>query len=402
MTRRTKITLLTTSIVLVILTVTANIIIAYGLTPAVRKMLPQIQKTTGISLDFDRISFTLPRGILGLTGFRVSNPDGFGSSDPCLLSLDRATMNVGLLAALRGVTSLSSVRVRDSKVTVIRNEHGLINAASLGTKTDEKQGKPASRHGHTSRDRGTTEEPAPSGTGQDRQEDTKQDAKQPAQEPMPKLVAQNVNINTILEYVDLKTSNSNARIALDLKLKADDISTYGDPEKENGTLSLKGNIKDKPRSFVIDLKGKCAPLINPQKPTFEFSGTITNICTKDFKELSDALGIESERIDLDVSVKCREGEFAHGVSVVKAKITNLKVTGANAGKARGMSISSLSVSVPLKGTVDKPDFDFFGTLIGSILGNVDGIIKSIHVDQKSIEKKINGFFDSILGGKKKK
>ncbi|MDD4871436.1 MAG: AsmA family protein [Kiritimatiellae bacterium] len=396
-----KKTVLIIACVLALLIVIINVFLFFGLTSLAKNALPEITKTTGLNIDFNRLWVTLPSATIKCSGLKIGNPEGFTTNNVSFLSMDKASINIGILSLARGIIDLSSVCIKESRLTIIKNETGKINVATIGDITKSTSQKKQSKLIHPKQ----RDHEKPSGDQEQTESSQilKRDTKQEKLAVTPKAVIGNARINTIVEYVDYQSSSANgARLALDLHIRADGVTTFGNPETANGSFSVNGHLEGKPHALVINIKGKIAPLSNPEKPTFEVYGTITNICTRDFKEFADVIGIESDCIDIDINVKCQDGSYSRGVSIIKVKTTNLKLTAKSAGKLRGTSISNLSVSIPLKGTVQAPDFDFLGTLLGTLMGNLDGMIKSINVDQKSIDKQINNFFNSVLGGKKKK
>jgi len=379
--------------------VSINVFLFFGLTGVVRKFLPDIKKKTGIGVDFNRVWATLPFGTLKVSDLQVANPKGFGANDMPFLFVGKGRANLGLLSLLSGTVNISSVRLQDAKLTLVKNETGRINSVAFeeitGLLSTQKQRQQPSTGIHAE---------GPSVTAE-----TKSGEIPPGQEPqqaspsIPRTVIGKARIDTVVEYIDRTAAPGNAaRIALAVKINADDITTFGDPEKETGTFSIKGHMDGKPTAFAIDVKGRTAPINDPHKPTFNVEGTITNICTADFKELADAIGIESEHIDLNIHIQCSNGVFVRGICFITAKIKKLKVTGKSADKMQGMSIDSLSVSIPLKGTVDAPEMDIIGALTANLAGNLDQVLRSINVDQKKVDKAITGFLNNVLGGNKKK
>lgn len=396
-------TLLKIIAILAILVVSINIFLFFGLTGVAKKFLPDIKKKTGVAVDFNRIWTTLPGGTINLSGLKVANLEGFSANDMQFLSVGKGSVNVSLLALCRGMINLSSIHVQNARLTVVKNEAGTVNSllfqeiarillAQKQKKQQQSQPETAKENDRFPEYPETKPVNAPAGSA--------------VQQPWPAVPRSSigkVRMDAVVEYIDRQISPGKAAsIALALNIKADDITTFGDQGKETGSFSINGHMDRKPHAFAIDVKGTTAPVNDPHKPTFTVAGTITNICTADFKEFADAIGIESERIDLDIHIQCRNGTFVRGLCSLNAKIRKLKVTGKSAGRMQGMSIDFLSATIPLRGTVDAPDIDIIGALTANLAGNVDRVFRSINVDQKSVDKSITSFFNSILGNKKKK
>jgi hypothetical protein len=392
MTRRRKITLSILAI-LVLIIVTINIILFFGMTGMAKKYLPEIQKTTGFNIDFNRIWATLPGGTVKISGLMVNNPKEGSKNSISLLSVDHINANIGLFSLLRGIVDISSLKIENASLNIIRTRDGKFNAGGTGDKTrtgSRENGRDS--HGETAQEQADTE------TG----ETPGKDQASSSQSAPAKASLGKVQIDTVVEYTDYKAVPVNgAKIRLNLKITADNISTFGDPDRETGVFSITGSMADKPDSFVIDIKGKIAPLINSRKPTFDIDGTIANIRTEDFKELADSMGVEIGRADIDLHVRCRKGSFTREASFVNATINNLQASGKLASVGKGASLSSATLSIPLKGTIQAPDFDPIGSILQTLTGNIDQITKALKSNKK-IDKEINNFLDGILGGKKKK
>jgi len=392
MTRRKKI-LLWSAAGLVLVIGAINIFLFAGMTGLIKKYLPDISRTTGINIDLDKIWAVLPSGSVRISGLKMNNPKEFSANSGSFLSAGNIRANVSLLSLLRGKFNISSLDIKDGNLSIVRNQAGKLNTTAVSDSA-----KNASSPGGT----GT-----PAGTGQQNPE-TKTPGlpgNNPAAGSQPgtaETAIGKVQIETILQYIDFKAIPADGgKLRLKIKIAAENISTYGDPDSETGDFSITGHLEDKPESFVINIRGKIAPMVNPKQPTFDINGTIANIRTEDFKELADSQGIEIGRADIDLNIKCRQGSYSRETSVVNAKISNLKASGKLVSLTKGASLSSANLSIPLKGTFEAPDFDPVGSIIDTLTGNIENITKALKSNKK-VEKEINNFLDGILGGKKKK
>ena len=381
MTRARKTLIIIVSVIAVVIAAT-NIFLFYGLTGIIKKRLPEATKTSGMHIDFSRLYATLPSGTIRLSDLVIDKTSNGGTNIDHIVLMGKAKVNVGILSLPLGIVNLSTIDITNTRLRLSGRQGG----RSTKSQPDDKLPE-TTETGETNK--------IPDATGRS-QPDT---ISPKTTQSIPKAVIGTARINTVVEYTN---PTNNTKLALDLRITADNLRTFGDQDKDQGSFAVKGNLEGKPNSLVIDIKGSTAPFSIPGKPSFEINGTITNICTRDFKEMAESMGIEADCIDFDINVKCAKGVYIIGKSAIRTKITNLKLVGKSAGKARGMSIASLSVSVPLKGTFEKPEFDLIGALINTFTGNIDTMIKSINVDQKNVDKKVDKFLNSILGGKKKK
>jgi len=384
MTRTRKI-ILSSLAALVLLFAVINIFLFYGMTGMVKKILPGISQTTGVTIGMNKIWATLPRGIVKISGLSLDNAAG---KDRSLVSAGHVRANLGFLSLLRGIITFSSLDIENAKMTIVRNK-----AEKSGTSPTGAMEQTVS----------SVNETAVTGNTSGQQSGTA-NAGAPAPDPaflfrseLPRAALGRLRMNTVLEYID----PDGAKLRLNLEITAENISTYGDPNQETGNFSVKGHLENKPDSIVIDIKGRVAPVVSTENPTFDINGTITNIRTKDFKELADAVGIEIGQADINLDIKCREGSYSREASFVNADIKDLKASEKLASKVKGASLSSATLSIPLKGTFAAPDFDPVGSMIDTLAGNIEAITRSLKSNKK-IEKEINRALESLLGEKKKK
>ena len=304
---RAKKTLIVIVSVIVALIAVINLILFNGLTSIIKKRLPEVTKASGINVDFSRLSVSLPSGTVRLSDLIVNKHADTGTNTAHLLSMGKASINIGLLSLPRGVIKLSSIDIKDTRLTLAGSNQGLSLMTPGGRSTGPQQGDTTPESTET----GKTNRP-PEDTGYSTPAHT-------TLQTVPKAIIGTARINTVVEYIN---PTNNVKLALDLKIRADNLRTFGNQEKDLGSFSVKGNLEGKPNSMMIDIKGSTTPFSIPGKPSFEVNGAITNICTRDFKELADSMGIEADCIDFNIRIKCDKGVFTWGACNIGTKITN--------------------------------------------------------------------------------
>jgi hypothetical protein len=126
---------------------------------------------------------------------------------------------------------------------------------------------------------------------------------------------------------------------------------------------VEGHLDGKPEALLTRIKGKIAPVSDPNRPTFEISGSITNLDMADLGPLAAGAGLRGGCISAHIHVVCKNGVFQRE-SVVTLHVENLKIAEGVAKRLLGAAIpSSMTTDVQIKGTVSKPEFDLLGTLL---------------------------------------
>lgn len=344
-------------IIAMVILVPLQAYLKFGLTPVVRKhAIPQAEKILGVPVTVDSAAVSLLGIKARVSGLTVGNPPGF--TEPTAVSLHDLRVNLGPSRLLVGVTEVSSLRIDGLRLTAVRNSDGETNLEKIQK---------------------TVAANAPTGT--------MATASTPSNPPPFRLG--NLKADTILEYIDYRVpTNAPFRLGYNVKVKAHDVTIYQPWFFTNhwGTFSIEGHLDGKPEAMLLRLEGKIAPVSDPNRPTFEINGSITNLDLTDLGPLATEGGLRSGCIWARIHVVCKNGIFQKE-SVVTLHAEGLKMAGGVAKRMLGGAIpSSLTTDVQLKGTVNKPDFDLFGTLMrttgrglssgaGAVMNGADGFFK---------------------------
>jgi len=345
-------------IVALIILVPLQIYLKFGLTPVVRKYaIPEVEKLLGVPVKVDSAAVSLLGIKARVSGLTVGNPPGF--TEPTAVSLKDVRVNVGPSRMLVGVAEVESLRIKGLKLTVVRNSAGETNVVKIQEMMAAHAPTGAVATASTS-----TNAPAPFRLGY-------------------------LKADALLEYIDYQApTNAPFRLGYAVLVKADDMAVYKPWFFTNhwGTFSVEGHLDGKPDALLVNIKGKIAPIGDPNRPTFTVDGVITNLDMADLGPLATEAGFRSGRLWARIHVVCKNGIF-HRESVVTLHAEDLKVAGGAAKRFLGVAIpSSLTADVQLKGTVREPDFDLFGTLmrttgrglshgVDAVMGGANGFFK---------------------------
>ena len=204
---------------------------------------------------------------------------------------------------------------------------------------------------------------------------------------LPPLMIGESSIRTTLAYVDHALSDEVFRLTLALAVDSRNISTYELPGGKWGTFEIRGHLAENPRSFVINLQGKLAPLLDPEQPSFDLSGDIADVDLSRMQAVVKEIGLSSESVALNVSVRCRDGQFDRKMSSIAVRFKNARPEGKLAKRLKGMPLKAdLSVVVPISGTVKKTRFHWEEALLRSLLENTASILQGIPEDNAVLDK----------------
>ena len=322
----------------------------HGLTGAIRKYAaPAVQEKAGVTLEVRRAGVNLLSGSALLEGVEVGNPKGF--AEPTLFKMGACNLDVGLAALVRGkIAQVQNLTVKDAVITVVRNADDEKNVQKLMQAFEEK---PGARGGGGKKKTGG-EEPAEA---------------EPAAGPLPRLQLASVDIRTRLDYVDHKLGQMrNAltdegkggpfNLALDVNIRMKDIATFGDTNQMNGSVTLKANLASDAAKCVVSMYGKVAPIIDPNRLTFDLDGTIKDVELSLFKAYLEGSDVEDGRVSGELKLVCRDGVFDPAKSSLTVTIEKLKLSEAWRRQFGGVSPEKLKMPVSIGGTLQAPAIDF--------------------------------------------
>jgi len=378
-----KKTFLITAVCLIVLVCITGILSRTLLPAAAERSIPLVKERTGIDVSCDKISGNIPFGTVNLSGVKAVRKRSSKSSITTYLSSDNIGFRLGMLPLLRRQIELSSIKLTNSRLTIIKEKPLEAPPSSTASEViplkipDMQQALPPDSQ---------TKLDATIKAGTDLKTEFSQKSSRKT------TVSICGTFDTNVQYIDLKESPSGAaRLALCLSITCDKFTPAGNVTGQEGTLLIKGHLEDNTSAFVVDLKAKTMGSETTGKPTFQLKGRISNIRTRDFKELADVIGFECDNLDLEMNITCKEGSYTAERSVMNARASNLLITSERAHFARGMNISGLTLSVPLEGTFENPEFDPLGALLRQITGSKD-----------LSSGEISHMLDGLLGGRKKK
>jgi len=366
-------------VALVVIVTGLQIFLKHGLNKTIqRAIIPQAEKTLGVDVDIGSASVNLLGGSVRISGVRIGNPEGF--IEPEIFSVNDFHVDLSLLALLKGTIKVSDVKVENLRVTLVRNKNGKINANKIQEALSGPE--PEKRAAQTSEEK----------------EDKMVGAK------IPKLLISRLTIDILTEYVDHQLSKDPFRLGLKTSIHLRNVSTFEEPGAEWGFFAMHASLESNPDAFVTDIRGRIAPIIDPSRPSFDADGEISSIDMSGMDALASGLGIVSDSVSLQVSIRCRDAAFDKSTSIITTKFRNAKLVGKLADKAKGLSLPpEFSVPVALGGTIDAPEFDLKQALTSAIVqilaNNINAVVDRI-VDKEKIDKTVTDTFKKF--GKKLK
>jgi len=322
--------------VLILLLAGCEALLRFRLGGLVRRIVAERAGELGLKADVGHASATLAGARARFADISVGNPPGFTGTN-CLYA-GEVRLNADLLPLLWGTISLSSLSATNAVVEIERNERSELNMVALQAAMPTGQAP-------------TTAKP-------------------------PKLRIGRLRADAVVAYSDLSLppGEPNA-VSYAFCLTATNIRTTAD-NRPWAAFQINGHIKDRPGAAAADLRGSLAPLSDPAKPSFDIEGTISSI------PLSEMPGLPARRklghyiVDARVRVSCRDGAFCAGSRV--SLCLNRKADGGEGGtKASSLIPSSVTVDVPVRGTVKSPEFRIVDILSGTLLNNAARGIDSI-------------------------
>lgn len=359
-------------VILVLLVGGLQAVLYFGLTGILRThVIPEVEAQAGTDIALQAARLNLLSGSVTVDGLSISNPEKF--EDPSVFSLRRAHADVAVLSLLRQVAEVAGISIDDARITICRRSDGKINLSELRKAIPYAQESPEQPVAPP------PDEPEP-------------DLAQA--EGMPKLLIGSLNANVLVEYVDHKQEDGPRRLALKLVLSGDDIATFPEADRQWGRVALTGHLDGDPESFVIDLKGTVAPLADPLRPSFDLGGSVASVDLALIQELTDKIDIAGDRSSLDLTIRCRNGVFDPKRSLITLRVTNARLIGKTAAKAKAeATLANLSLPLPLGGTIDAPKLDWEGalnrTLFDNLRDNPEAILKALDIDEKKINKEVD-------------
>lgn len=337
-------------VLILVLAVVAQFVMSNKLTDILRdKVLPLAEEELGVEVDVGSASVNLFGGSVGAQDIRIGNPAGFPEED--LFSMEEFGIRINLPALLKKRVHVAGGRISDARLSIYRNSEGLVNVEALSGKKPQTR-KPRAPGGGGSPSKPTTKETT-----------TETLSKMEA----PEALISEFDANALIEYTDAKIRREPFRIALVADMEARELSTIKDPDQDWGAIRLNAHLENSPREFVVTLNGKVAPITDPEKPSFDINLDISSVNLQDMKPLAELIGIESQSVSAKAPIKCNDGALRGTIKVVFEKP---RLVGKLAKEARGYKLpETLTVSLPVRGTVKEPVLRWEEAILETILRN---------------------------------
>lgn len=377
--RRGRKVFLVLAAVLVLLVGGLHFFLKNKLNSAIRTfVIPKAEQSLGVRVAVGGASLNLFGGSLSVSDVNVGNPPGF--AEPSLLSLDRLYVDVGLLDLLKGTIRVSDAEVAGTRLVIVRRKDGQINTQQIQKNVE------AAAAGTTATTNAAGTAPEQAGT---------------PVVPLPaepkRVMIDRLAIDILLEYIDHGLSDKPVRIPLRLSVQGGNLSTTARPPAEWGTLSIRGHLDGNPKAYVTELNGRLAPLEDPKKASFDLTGNIAAIDLRESGLLKSDSEFQGDTAAIEARLVCRDGAFDPKQSSLRIVVRNPKLSGKLAKKAKGIPIPpELSVSGPVGGTLDKPEFDFQAALIRTVLENLSGSLGTLLESATKKEPKAKGEVDKAV------
>jgi hypothetical protein len=337
-------------------------------------VLPKAEELLGVPISVRSASLNLLSGSFTAKELTVGNPEGF--EEPHFITADKAAVDLSLLSLMRGKIVVSSSSLRNFTLHIIRNSEGDINASYFAARLQTEKAEE------------TAEEP---------EEETA------TKTPPVKLSNLKAEIRT--RYVDHAFTTNTLDYSFLTTFEVKDISNFGASD-DYGTFSIKAHLENNPKVLSSALTGRVATLSDPLHPTFEIDGLVKSIHVPELDELSRKIGIYAKEFTIKTPFKSKKGRLRGDFTLT---LTEPTPVGKLAKKLEKIQLPTvITATVPVRGTVEKPEIDWTGallqTLLGNALGNIDAALKNIDLSEGGAEEQIENLVDSFKGifEKKKK
>jgi hypothetical protein len=346
--------------------------------------VPVAEEKLKVDVNIDDAGINLLGGSLNVNGITVGNPDGF--SEPAILTLDNLVIQMNLPSLLRGgLVHISGAEVTDAVLTIVRQDKRPVNLKVVA-------------------DRLSPAEPAaarPEAPPEGKQEKTGE----VAASGFPKATVDRLLLNTRVRYVDHAIAPKKpVDFTLDLVTTVDNLATFEEYAGDWGDIRIEGSLSGNTNLCVTDLRGRLGPMADPVKSSFDLSGDIASVDI-DLIQPYLALGeFTCSSLSLELKMRCRDGEFDSRESHIDIKMKNVVPTGKFAKTLPpGFNvIPSVSVPIPLGGTVSEPELNFtyafLKTVSDNFQDNIVDVAKALADDLAGDGEKTAEALTELLGG----
>lgn len=303
---------------------------------------PKLAADKGLEVQSDRASYNPFTGYLRLSDVEVANPIGFREPQLANLSLVEVKIKPSSLVG-GGPIIVERVNIDRGVIQLIRNEEGLLNVVAL----QQQMGL----------------EESGSGSG-----DTTMLVPVPAVKAttQPEILIQSVEINSDVRFVDRQLTDLD--LMLHLAVLGQELGTVAGHEW--GRIQVMGELLSDRGAFNTELSMKLAPVVDPQRPSFDLEGRIMEIDPRLIAEASRKLGVSFAPFGVDPQLICREGNLAGSEVAVRLHDVAFSL-GGNPTK-----VKQLQFAVPVEGTIHAPKFEVTSALMQALGGNTRSLLGS--------------------------
>ena len=330
-----------------------------GLTTALNHtVFPRVKTQYGLDMSVENASVNLLKGCAELQGFAVRNLANY--EEPVLLTFDQCRLDIEMTSLIkRAPIVIKLVEGTGAKLIIERSKEKTYNIKELAdtflpTEPAIEPAKPISQ-------------PAPAPV----KEKPATDLVAEKSEIIP-IHIRRIAIDATVLYADSKRGR---KIPLNLRLTASDIFTIPSNEQPDSLVVLRGSLADDKNSFITDLNAIVAPLVDPDNPTFNASGSVLGIDAEILQELLDKNDMASGPFSIKPSIACKKGDLEG--SKIDLELTNLELYGANIGDT--------ALTLPILGTLKKPRVDLTAALQVLFSEQSVSIIKNIGLKELGVQ-----------------
>lgn len=345
----------------------------YGLTGLVQQyVLPEVLTQTGMDAEVDHVELDLFKGMFDIKGLRVKNPAGF--VEPNLMTVDNAEGMVQLKSLLkRDPIEVQRIKLQGAKLHIIRNREKVINLQQLQTELAQKlPQQPVEVE--------VPEAEAVPEAAQPEEMPEPTVAEAPAEAvtppmPLPAVVLKALEADLAADYVDYADRALVKQGAVTVSVRGRNLATATVKDIPWGELYLISNINLDGHEFPANFNALIAPFDTPETLSFDLQGAPFEMDAALVNKMIKEVGIESEKVRLEVKLKARDGLIVEPDSVVGTELKGVTLDESVAGVA--LSTSSLKFFVPVSGTVMNPIVHWESALTGVLLDNRKVLMKEV-------------------------
>ncbi|MFL2860885.1 MAG: AsmA family protein [Pontiellaceae bacterium] len=301
---------------------------------------PSIEKQTDMQMQSSKASYNPISGWMRVSNLMISNPPNY--EEPILAAIPVLELKLKPTSLFGGgAVVIEQARIDRGVVNLIRNKKGVLNVQEVQQKLIFS--------GEKSEIKGV---PIPS----------VKDPKEPIEILLNILI-----INSDIYYVDHQIPDLN--VLLHMAVSGEQVSTV--PDHEWGSIQIMGELLSDRSSFKTHISLAMAPIIDPQKLSFDLEGRVLEIDPRLIAKTSDKLGIQMAPFGIDPQIVCRGGKLEGSEVAIRLHDLVFPIRG-NTTK-----VNQLQLAVPLSGTLQDPIFDLNRAFREAVGGNTASILSSV-------------------------